>query len=81
MWLIWRRLKIIFLKSHCKLFSEDTVRQGEAWFNERISYAQAVTTGFKSVDIVIRDVNKRTGLEALCQTFNMDKSEIVAFWR
>ncbi len=60
-------------------FSEDTVRQGEAWFNERISYAQAVTTGFKSVDIVIRDVNKRTGLEALCQTFNMDKSEIVAF--
>lgn len=60
-------------------FSEDTVRQGEAWFNERISYAQAVTTGFKSVDIVIRDVNKRTGLEALCQTLNMDKSEIVAF--
>ena len=60
-------------------FSEDTVRQGEAWFNERISYAQAVTTGFKSVDIVVRDVNKRTGLEALCKIINVDKSEIIAF--
>lgn len=60
-------------------FSEDTVRQGEAWFNERISYAKAVTTGFKSVDIILRDVNKRTGLEALCKTVNIDKSEIMAF--
>lgn len=45
-------------------FSEETVRLGEAWFNERIDYAAAVTTGFKSVDIAIRDVNKRTGLKA-----------------
>lgn len=60
-------------------FSEDTVRKGEAWFNERIDYAQAVTTGFKSVDIVLRGVNKKTGLQALCEAYGMKASEIVAF--
>ena len=60
-------------------FSGETVRQGEAWFNERVAYAQAVTTGFKSVDIVVRDVNKRTGLEVLCDTFGIKDSEVLAF--
>lgn len=46
-------------------FSEDTVRKGEAWFNQRIDYAQAVTTGFKSVDIVLRGVNKNRPSSAL----------------
>lgn len=46
-------------------FAEDTVRKGEAWFNQRIDYVKAVTTGFKSIDIILSDVNKRTGLEAL----------------
>ena len=60
-------------------FSEETVRLGEAWFNERIDYAAAVTTGFKSVDIVIRDVNKRTGLESLCEKYGIVTSDILAF--
>lgn len=60
-------------------FSGENVRQGEAWFNERISYAQAVTTGFASVDIVIRHVTKRSGLEALCQSLNSPAAQSIAF--
>ena len=60
-------------------FSEDTVRKGEAWFNERINYVKAVTTGFKSIDIILSDVNKRTGLEALCDSYGLSASEVVAF--
>lgn len=60
-------------------FSEDHVRQGEAWFNEHVNYAKAVTTGFQSVDIIVCDVNKRTGLKALCQKMSIDSSDVVAF--
>ena len=60
-------------------FSGDTVRQGEAWFHQRVDFARAVTTGFKSVDIIDSRVNKRTGLEALCQAFEIDSSEVLAF--
>lgn len=55
------------------------MRQGEAWFNQRVDFARAVTTGFKSVDIIDSRVNKRTGLEALCQAFEIDSSEVLAF--
>ncbi|WP_204983100.1 Cof-type HAD-IIB family hydrolase [Streptococcus equinus] len=60
-------------------FAEDTVRKGEAWFNQRIDFVKAVTTGFKSIDIILSDVNKRTGLEALCDSYGLSAAEVVAF--
>ena len=60
-------------------FAEDTVRNGEAWFNQRIDFVKAVTTGFKSIDIILSDVNKRTGLEALCESYGLSAAEVVAF--
>lgn len=60
-------------------FAADTVRNGEAWFNQRIDFVKAVTTGFKSIDIILSDVNKRTGLEALCESYGLSAAEVVAF--
>lgn len=60
-------------------FTEDTVHQGESWVNQALPYVQAVTTGFKSIDIILRGVNKRTGLEQLCLQYNLDQTEVLAF--
>lgn len=60
-------------------FAEETVREGEAWVNQKIPYVQAVTTGFKSIDIILRDVDKSTGIAEICKHFGISQSEIIAF--
>ncbi|MCS4488331.1 HAD family hydrolase [Streptococcus sciuri] len=60
-------------------FTEETVLEGEKWVTERLSYANAVTTGFQSVDIILDAVTKRTGLEALCTQLGIKRDEVLAF--
>ncbi|AXQ79074.1 HAD family hydrolase [Streptococcus chenjunshii] len=60
-------------------FSEQTLKQGESWFNERVDYARAVTTGFNSVDIILKNINKQIGLEQLCSKYGIKSSEVLAF--
>ena len=46
---------------------------------ERLSYANAVTTGFQSIDVILNTVTKRTGLEALCEQLHIKQEEVLAF--
>lgn len=60
-------------------FSSETVSLGEAWVNEHIPTVTAVTTGFESIDVILKNVNKSTGLRHLCTNFNIAQSDIIAF--
>ncbi|AND80405.1 MULTISPECIES: Cof-type HAD-IIB family hydrolase [Streptococcus] len=60
-------------------FSEKTLKEGEAWFNKQVDYARAVTTGFSSVDIILKNINKRVGLEHLCRKYGIASSQVLAF--
>lgn len=60
-------------------FTEETVRQAEEWVNQVIPYATAVTTGFKSIDIILSSVNKRNGLEHLCEQYGIRAEEVLSF--
>ncbi|WMI53732.1 HAD-IIB family hydrolase [Streptococcus agalactiae] len=42
-------------------------------------YATAVTTGFKSIDIILSSVNKRNGLEHLCEQYGIRAEEVLSF--
>ena len=56
-------------------FAEDQVAAGEAWVNENIDGVKAMTTGYKSIDIVLDHVDKggchcRAGQEARHRSFS-----------
>lgn len=60
-------------------FTAETVREGEAWVNDAIPFATAVTTGFKSIDIILNHVDKSTGLAHLCEKYDIKAEEVLAF--
>lgn len=47
-------------------FTGDTVLEGSDWLNQALPYATAVTTGFDSIDIILKEVNKCFGMDHLC---------------
>lgn len=60
-------------------FDPDHILEAEDWFNARMDKVRAVTTGFESVDIILKDLNKATGLEILCQELGISASQVLAF--
>ncbi|GFG42564.1 Cof-type HAD-IIB family hydrolase [Streptococcus canis] len=60
-------------------FTGDTVLEGSDWLNQALPYATAVTTGFDSIDIMLKGVNKGFGLAHLCQTLGIKPAETIAF--
>ncbi|KXT76913.1 Cof-type HAD-IIB family hydrolase [Streptococcus sp. DD12] len=60
-------------------FAASQVAQGEAWLNEQCSAITAVTTGFESLDIIPRGVDKGFGLRHLCQELGISTKEVMAF--
>lgn len=59
--------------------SPEEMEAGVAWLNQAVPYATAVTTGFESVDIILKDVHKGVGLEHLCQGLGIGLENVVAF--
>lgn len=60
-------------------FTGDTVLEGSDWLNQALPYATAVTTGFDSIDIILKEVNKGFGMDHLCQALGIEPSETIAF--
>ncbi|MGT2929065.1 Cof-type HAD-IIB family hydrolase [Streptococcus dentasini] len=60
-------------------FTEKTIHEREAWLNETLHGATAMTTGFQSLDIVLSNVDKSTGLRAMCQQLGLQAEQVLAF--
>ncbi|HEQ8252163.1 TPA: HAD family hydrolase [Streptococcus pyogenes] len=60
-------------------FTGHTVLEGSDWLNQALPYATAVTTGFDSIDIILKEVNKGFGMKHLCQALGIKKAETIAF--
>lgn len=60
-------------------FTGETVLDGCDWLNQSLSYASAVTTGFDSIDIILKEVNKGFGMAHLCQKLGILPEETIAF--
>lgn len=60
-------------------FPAEYVHKGAAWLNERLPHIQAVTTGFESIDIILRGANKGFGLSHLCQVLKLKSEHVLAF--
>lgn len=59
-------------------FTGDTVLEGSDWLNQALPYATAVTTGFDSIDIILKEVNKGFGMDHLCLALGIEPSETIA---
>lgn len=60
-------------------FTEETILEREAWLNENLNGLVAMTTGFKSLDVILDHVDKSTGLRGLCDKFGLAATDVVAF--
>lgn len=60
-------------------FRPEDLEQGTAWLNKALPYIQAVTTGFASIDIILKEVNKGLGLHYLCQELGITSDQVLAF--
>lgn len=60
-------------------FKEETIHEREAWLNQHLDGATAMTTGFQSLDIVLANVDKSTGLAAMCQKLDINPDQVLAF--
>ncbi|HEL1312303.1 TPA: HAD family hydrolase [Streptococcus equi subsp. zooepidemicus] len=60
-------------------FTGETVLAGSDWLNQELSYASAVTTGFDSIDIILKEVHKGFGMDQLCQHLGILPERTIAF--
>ena len=60
-------------------FPAEHIFQGEAWLNDQLPYIHAVTTGFASIDVILRGVNKGQALKKLCQELGLSPDEVLVF--
>lgn len=60
-------------------FSEETVADGEAWVNENVAGVKAMTTGYKSIDIVLDYVDKGVALVELAKKLGLEMDQVMAF--
>jgi len=60
-------------------FAENQVAAGEAWVNENIDGVKAMTTGFKSIDIVLDHVDKGVAIVELAKKLDIDLSQVMVF--
>ncbi|MBP2621898.1 Cof-type HAD-IIB family hydrolase [Streptococcus panodentis] len=60
-------------------FAEEEVAAGEAWVNEHIEGVKAMTTGYKSIDIVLDYVDKGVAIVELAKKLNLEMSQVMAF--
>lgn len=60
-------------------FPAEDVNKGMAWLNQKLPHMQAVTTGFESIDVILRGANKGFGLNRLCQTLDISSDQVLAF--
>lgn len=61
------------------ILDEDFLLEVADWLNQVADGVTAMVTGFRSIDIVREDVDKRTGLEQLCQDLGIRPEEVVVF--
>lgn len=60
-------------------FPPKDISKGTAWLNKKLPHMQAVTTGFESIDVILRGANKSFGLNRLCQVLGIGSEQVVAF--
>lgn len=60
-------------------FTGETVLAASEWLDQQLSYVSAVTTGFDSIDVILKDVHKGFGLSHLCQELGITADEVIAF--
>ena len=60
-------------------FSEETLSAGEAWVNEHVPGVKAMTTGYKSIDIVLDYVDKGVAIVELARKLNLEMDQVMAF--
>ena len=60
-------------------FSEETVAAGEAWVNEHVPGVKAMTTGYKSIDIVLDYVDKGVAIVELAKKLNLEMDQVMTF--
>lgn len=60
-------------------FAEEQVAAGEAWVNENIDGVKAMTTGYKSIDIVLDHVDKGVAIIELAKKLDIDLSQVMVF--
>ena len=52
---------------------------GEAWVNENVAGVKAMTTGYKSMDIVLDYVDKGVALVELAKKLGLEMDQVMAF--
>lgn len=60
-------------------FSEETVADGEAWVNKNVNGVKAMTTGYKSIDIVLDYVDKGVAIVELAKKLDLEMDQVMAF--
>lgn len=60
-------------------FSEETVAAGEAWVNQHVPGVKAMTTGYKSIDIVLDYVDKGVAIVELAKKLNLEMDQVMTF--
>ncbi|MGT2935798.1 Cof-type HAD-IIB family hydrolase [Streptococcus castoreus] len=60
-------------------FTGETVLAASEWLSQELPYASAVTTGFDSIDIILKEVNKGFGMNHLCQALEINATDTIAF--
>ncbi|MDU6443734.1 MAG: HAD hydrolase family protein, partial [Streptococcus sp.] len=60
-------------------FQGDTIMERGDYLNTIFEDMTAVTTGFDSMDIILKGIDKGFGLYHLCQEFGRKASDVVAF--
>ncbi|MGT2887640.1 Cof-type HAD-IIB family hydrolase [Streptococcus didelphis] len=60
-------------------FTNETVLKASDWLDQRLAFVTAVTTGFESIDIILKEVNKGFGMEHLCKALAILPEQVLAF--
>lgn len=60
-------------------FTEESIEEDTALLSQLFEGIKAVTTGFDGMDIILEEVNKATGLVALCQHLGVKAEQVMAF--
>ena len=57
----------------------ETVAAGEAWVNQHVPGVKAMTTGYKSIDIVLDYVDKGVAIVELAKKLNLEMDQVMTF--
>lgn len=60
-------------------FDPDKVLIASDWLKAELPFISAVATGFESIDVILKEVNKGFGLEHLCRSLGFTAKDVIAF--